>query len=404
MVELHILPLLACALCAFLASYYLSYRFSKHVVLADTPNHRSSHHKPTSRAGGLSIIIAWLVSLGLLGALAALGTGHAGGVSAGTLTVSASLSSIIWFVALTVFSSLMGLADDRYSLRPAAKFAGQFLLAILFVMIFGAVSVVPLPFIGMVNIGIFAVPLSLFWIVGMMNAFNFMDGINGLAAGCAALILLVVAIIALAAGIGATGTGSSGSGLVAVPALLLAAGLCGFLPANLIRGSIFMGDGGSQAVGFVLAALGILLPKISGEEGGTLSALLMPVMILPFIADVTFTLVHRFRRGQNVLKAHREHIYQFLFRSGLQHSEVTSIYLAMVALCSAMAVMMVIMAPQWQWLIPVLLSGMFFVFANGVFGKAQDRGFISKPAHPSEVAPAVEDHKRPIVPVRHPAE
>ncbi len=308
--------------------------------MPDRPNHRSSHVRATSKAGGLAIIGAWLAGILVITAF--------GG--AGDMGVPGARLALLAFLALAI-----GLADDRWDLAPPVKFAGQFVIAILFVKLFGSIEAAPLPYIGDLPLGGFGGVITVLWIVGFMNAFNFMDGANGLAAGCAVIGLCVFAVAVV----------FLGPLFAAMSAILLGAAVFGFFPSNYDRGKIFMGDGGSQGVGFLIAALAVIA---AGQS--SVSILMTPVIFLPLIFDVAFTLGHRLLRRKNILQAHREHLYQLLIRSGRSHRDVAILYMAQTALASAAALFMLTLTPEWQWLAPAGVAIALSVWAFGVFRNA----------------------------------
>lgn len=352
-------PLIVCAFIAFALAFLLSGRLARRIVLADAPNERSSHQAPTSRAGGIAIISAWsigLVCLLMMGIISSIDVGK-----------------VLMVFLLAACAAGFGIADDRAGLGPAAKFVGQFFPAIICVAAVGVFDHLPVPGFGEVAIGALAYPLTLLWIVGMMNVYNFMDGVNGLAGSCGALALIVIALVGVAVG----------NVLVASGALLLAGALAGFLPANLWRGNIFMGDGGSQPIGFLIATFGILLaatpPEALAVGQRPVSMLLVPVIMLPFIVDVGFTLIARAIRQQNVLQAHREHVYQLLLRQGLSHGEVTAIYLGMVSITASTGIALLFLPTHWQVAAVLFCITVISIFAMQVNIAANQKGLLAKP-------------------------
>ena len=190
-------------------------KFGRHTVLVDRPNHRSSHQKAVSRAGGLAMIVGWVL-----------------GVTIITIFGDDIDINDVW--ALLTFVSLamvFGLVDDRISLTPKFKFGCQFLLAIALIVSTGPFTSFPIPVIGDVDLGVLAIPVSLFWVLGLMNAYNFMDGINGMAAGVGIVVLLVLALLGLVVG----------EANLFVTSLVLAAALGGISPGQPCRGADFYG-------------------------------------------------------------------------------------------------------------------------------------------------------------------
>ncbi len=329
--------------------YCVSMLAARARAFLDEPNERSSHDHATPRIGGAAITGGWAAGLFIMAAFA----GDAG--AAKTLSLIGGLGVAAFFV---------GLADDKLNLSPVWKFVGQILVAALFIVLFGPLQSAPLPSLGEVSLGpVWGSVLTVFWIVGFMNAFNFMDGANGLAAGAAAVGLAWFAVF----------SGLSGAPALAVAALLLSCAAAGFLPENLIRGKIFMGDNGSQMLGFLIAAFAVLGADWTGAR---LSALVMPVIFLPFIFDVAWTLASRTLRGQNVLVAHREHLYQLMMRGGVSHAGVAVIYMGLVSVCAATAALMLALPPSLQWLGPLALCLAFVTGASRLTARAYKNGLL----------------------------
>jgi UDP-GlcNAc:undecaprenyl-phosphate GlcNAc-1-phosphate transferase len=150
------------------------------------------------------------------------------------------------------------------------------------------------------------VALTLGWVVFVTNAVNFIDGLNGLAAGCTIVACLFAAIAA--------------PDLLGARAGVLAAGVAGFLPFNYPRARIFMGDVGSQVCGFLLADFAVLAARDAR------ASLVVPLALLPILADVAFTLVRRAAQGARLTQAHRGHLYQVAQRGGTPASVVSALY------------------------------------------------------------------------------
>ena len=274
-----------------------------HLRVLDVPNHRSSHTSPVPRLGGLAILIA--SGLGLLGAQSVgldVSLGHPGGMT---------------LIAACVVVAAVGLGDDIWQWPVWTKFTGQLVGTAILLGSGVVVQRLSIPWVGEIDLGIAGYIVSAIWLLGLTNAFNFMDGLNGIAGGTAA-------IAAFAFGIFALDQGASG---VAVIALVLAAAILGFLPFNFPRARIFMGDVGSQFLGFALAGLAILGAR---PDEPRVSFLVMPILFLVFIWDVTFTFGRRLSSGEPVWLSHRTHLYQLLSRSlGSGHVRVSLLHYAM---------------------------------------------------------------------------
>jgi UDP-GlcNAc:undecaprenyl-phosphate GlcNAc-1-phosphate transferase len=169
-----------------------------------------------------------------------------------------------------------------------------------------------------------------------------MDGLDGLAGGTAAIAGLFLCLVAVLLGDSA----------VALLSLLLAATSAGFLALNFPPARIFMGDVGSQFLGFTFAALGVLLAH--SDTTGTI-ILVVPLLLFHFVFDTSFTVLRRLRRGENLAAAHRSHLYQLLNRSGLSHRQVAGAHYAMAIIHGCAALWFVGAAPSQRWLVFVAL-------------------------------------------------
>lgn len=252
-------------------------RFKERIPLMDHPNARSSHSTPKPRSGGVAIALGFL----------------AGAWMAGGLPLPLAAAAAGFF--------LLGLWDDLRPLPESTRLFVQVGLAVMVVRS-GAVSVLPTGLPARIDAaagGILVAAVSVLWIVGFVNVFNFMDGIDGYAAGKAVLGGIALALL--------------GGPPYAVIAAGAAAGLLAF---NFPPSRIFMGDGGSYLLGFLLASACI------GRRGDVPAvALLMPFG--SFLIDATVTLGRRVAAGETWYKAHRSHFYQRATNLGLSHRTVS---------------------------------------------------------------------------------
>jgi UDP-GlcNAc:undecaprenyl-phosphate GlcNAc-1-phosphate transferase len=267
----------------------------RRLTVLDLPGERSSHTVPTPRGGGAPIAVGLLVAASL-----APGTGDGG----------------LAFAVAVGFFGLLGLLDDLRGLpaisRLVLQAAGAAWVATLLVL------PLPLPAFTMVVAGVAAAA----WLVGFVNAFNFMDGVNGISAAHA--VIGGVAYASLAA------WRQDGFGVAA--GLALAAGTCAFLPWNAGRARVFLGDVGSYSIGAALAVLAVRLIA----DGVPAEAVAGPVAL--YLADVAWTLQRRIRRGERWLEGHRTHVYQRWCDAGWSHQEVTLLTSALTVLLSLLGV------------------------------------------------------------------
>jgi UDP-N-acetylmuramyl pentapeptide phosphotransferase/UDP-N-acetylglucosamine-1-phosphate transferase len=263
----------------------------------DRPRERGAHVRPTPTAGGVGVIA---------------------GAGAGLLVFAWASPSDLAFAKIAAsfgFAALLGLLgalDDHYDFGARPKFVAQTIMALVFAIFVARIEAIPLTPNAALPLGYaLGVLGTALWLVVAVNAVNFMDGVNGLAAGGVAIILLAFGVAALAAGAGALGGA----------ALIGAAALIGFLPWNFPEARLFQGDAGALFSSFLLAALAVVG---AGEHGrGPVFVLFAPLALVPFLADVLLTLLARARARKALFDAHREHLYQRrLISAGGSHTKV----------------------------------------------------------------------------------
>jgi UDP-N-acetylmuramyl pentapeptide phosphotransferase/UDP-N-acetylglucosamine-1-phosphate transferase len=276
--------------------------------IIDHPNERSSHSAPTPRGGGVAIVIVVLAA-GIVAAFQA------------NLT-----HSLIYLVCGAVIAYL-GWRDDLHSLSPRVRFSVQGLVALASVLGMGYFKSVTIPLFGQLPLGAVGFIITLLWIIGLTNAYNFMDGIDGIAGG-----------VALSAALGWMFLASrTNNDFVYWVALAVAAGSLGFLFHNWSPAKIFMGDAGSTFLGYTFA----VLPLLSADAGG--DALMLGTLLMwTFIMDAGVTFIRRALKRENVFAAHRNHLYQRLVIAGYKHAAVTLLYIFLTLLAAALAY-------AWSW-------------------------------------------------------
>jgi Fuc2NAc and GlcNAc transferase len=262
----------------------------------DIPNPRSSHGVPTPRGGGAAIVLvttAGVVVLALRG------------------TIRWELACVLTAGGLAV--ALIGLIDDRRSLSAATRLTVHFAAALWALLWLGGLPVLR---VGMhlISLGWIGDLLGAFGIVWVLNLFNFMDGIDGLAASEAIFVGLAGAHLTTSL---ADGTG------VGFAALLFAAACGGFLLWNWPPASIFLGDVGSGYLGYVIVVL-----ALSASRDNPVAIWIWLILGGAFFVDAFVTLLRRLIRGERVYQAHRSHAYQWLARRWGSHRKATVAFLA----------------------------------------------------------------------------
>jgi UDP-N-acetylmuramyl pentapeptide phosphotransferase/UDP-N-acetylglucosamine-1-phosphate transferase len=296
-----------------------------HSGVIDRPTERSSHTVPTPRGGGLSIVV--VSSVGLIWYLRD--------------PQSTPEAAATWVVCGALVVSVVGWIDDLRGLSPLTRLSIDVGTAVLVLAHCGPARVF-LPVLGSVELGHVWTLFVVIWIAGLTNAYNFMDGVDGLAAGQA-----VVAGVSWFV-IGKAGSNEETAGLI------LGATSAGFLVHNWQPARVFMGDVGSRFLGFWFACL----PLLASREDPRAASVGLALM-WPFAVDTGLTLLRRVRARQNVLQAHREHLYQRLNRIGYSHSTVTLLYMALSSTCAGFGIL---------WLRGVGWAGPGFVWCLSAVG------------------------------------
>lgn len=296
----------AVALFLTIALIPLLIKFSGRLQLLDDPSDpRKVHVNAIPRSGGLAISLGVFVPILLL------------------MPIQNEFMGLVWGAGII---TLFGYLDDRYELDVKWKFFGQ-ILAIL-VAIYGGVTISQVPLMGFADAPAWIVyPLTFFFILGVTNAVNLSDGLDGLAAGTTMLTLGFLAIFALRA--------ENDSG--ALVAITVIGGLLGFLRYNTFPARIFMGDTGSQFLGYMGASLAII---ISQDESNPISPVIPLVVLGLPVLDTLNVMFIRIREGRSPFSPDKNHLHHQLMALGFRHYEAVGIiYIAQVALLAVLYVL-----------------------------------------------------------------
>jgi FlaA1/EpsC-like NDP-sugar epimerase/UDP-N-acetylmuramyl pentapeptide phosphotransferase/UDP-N-acetylglucosamine-1-phosphate transferase len=307
-----IFPLITFGIVAFALCYVgvalFRYWANERELLA-LPNERSSHTVPTPTGGGVAIVVVtitgWIIY---------------------SLIIS-QLKPLLFFTIGAILIAAVSWIDDLKTLPTLFRFGIHGLCAAIAVLGFGYFETIHLPIFHEIYLGNWGLPLTILWIVGLTNSFNFMDGIDGIAG-----------TQALTAGVGWLLIGWLGNqNLVMMIGLLLAATSLGFLFHNWQPAKIFMGDVSSAFLGYTFAVLPLLFVYLAPEQNKSISCGVLLLWV--FIFDTMFTFIRRALHGENVFAAHRSHLYQRLVIMGFSHSRVTIAYglLAIVGIFLSLA-------------------------------------------------------------------
>lgn len=292
--------------------------------ILDHPNARSSHVRPTPRGGGLGVVIAFVAGMALL--------------YFGAEYARLPPPQFLGVIGAAVAIAAVSLWDDVADLRFSVKLGAQALAALVAIGSGLLIGRLALPWVGQVPLGWLGLPLTLFWIVGCTNALNFMDGLDGLVGGSVFLAAVILCVVA----------GGQGGWFVYAASLLLAAGLAGFLPFNLHPARIFMGDVGSQFLGFMMAVLAVAAARF---DTAAVSFLIVPLLLFGLLFDAAFTLVRRALARERLAAGHRTHLYQMAQRSGLPVRAVAGIHWGFVLFHGGLVWLFLTMTPSAKPLI-----------------------------------------------------
>jgi UDP-GlcNAc:undecaprenyl-phosphate/decaprenyl-phosphate GlcNAc-1-phosphate transferase len=278
------------------------------------PSERHVHSRPMPLLGGLGMFIGFAVAIAV------------------TLPDVALKDrfEVVGVLILSALAAILLIADDRWSLPPLTKFGLQLLIALIAVFAFDKVfqiTFISLPWAGVVQLGWLAIPISVFWILGMQNTVNLLDGVDGLAAGV--VLIVAVTLVFAAAGTHQTDVVQLAAGL---------AGVCGgFLLFNFSPARIFMGDSGSHFLGTALAVISIAgVAKVA-----VAFALAVPLLALAVpIADTAWAIVRRGRVKASVAQPDLKHIHHRLLDFGLDARQTCFVFYSASGLLGAVGLML----------------------------------------------------------------
>ncbi len=303
-------------------------KIAYHIGAIDIPNKRKVHNKPIPRLGGLGIFLGVILGYMLFG------------------EPSSIMNSILigGFVIM-----ITGIIDDIKPISAKYKFLGQFIAAIIIVFYGGLVLSKIDAFNIRINFGIFSKFLTIFFILGCINAMNFIDGLDGLAGGISSIYFLTIAIIAYL---------QQKFELDFILTLTMLGSTLGFLVHNFHPASIFMGDSGSMFLGYIIAIIALL-----GFKNVTMTSLIIPMLILAIpILDVIFAILRRGLKGQKFSTPDKYHIHHQLLRRNLSQGTVVLIIYIINMLFAFASIVYVIKSRYLGYLVYFVLMVIIITF------------------------------------------
>ena len=357
-------------------------RLAVRIGAVDQPNERKTHLTPMPRLGGVAVLASFALSLGVL------------------WLVNPDLASSVWIwdrqspvIGIALLSMLaLGIWDDIRTLGPGQKFLAQLAVASLVYYAGFSIKIISFPnMVGHLQLDIFEYVATTIWIIGVTNAVNLIDGLDGLASGVGMISCLTIAPIAyLNSDFGA-----------AILAVLMAGGLLGFLRYNFNPAKIFLGDSGSLVLGFTLAVLSIK----SSTKASTAFAIVVPILALGLpIMETLLSMIRRFLKsvypggGRSSLAAKlktmflpdKGHIHHRLIASGLSHRNAVLTLYVVSCLLGGGAFALSVVHDVTSSLILVVVGGAVFlgvrqlkytemaILKNGILLPLYDREFLNR--------------------------
>ncbi|MEJ8767025.1 MraY family glycosyltransferase [Oceanobacillus sp. HCA-5259] len=313
---------------ALVSSFVLTYpikRFSIWVGAVDFPNNRKIHKKVTPRLGGLAIFLG-----ALLGGL--------------YLFPRHEHMPEIFFGALVIV--ITGALDDRFDIKPIAKLTGQLVAASFLVSSGLIIERITIPFIGMIDLGFFSVLITVLWVVGVTNAINLIDGLDGLATGVTTIALVSIFIMAII----------DGQLIAASLSIVIIGSNLGFLYHNFYPAKIYMGDTGSNFLGYMVAAISML----GLFKNIAFFSFVVPIIVLAIpIFDTLVAIVRRAYNKKSIMTADNKHIHYQMIRAGYSHRQTVLIMYVFGAVFGGLAILFSTVSTKFSLVVSIFV--LFFL-------------------------------------------
>jgi UDP-GlcNAc:undecaprenyl-phosphate GlcNAc-1-phosphate transferase len=325
-------------------------KFAFWVGAVDAPDHRKVHTRIMPRLGGLAIFLAFVGAYFVISPVI------------DGIYSDAALGLLLGGTVIVITGAL----DDRFQLSPKWKLLGQIIAASIVVSFGLKIDLVNIPF-GETNlsIGWLSIPITILWIVGVSNAINLIDGLDGLSAGVSGIATTTILILAL----------MMPNVTVVLLSVILLGSIVGFMFYNFHPAKIFMGDSGALFLGFALATLSIL-----GFKQAAVVSLLIPIMILGVpLSDTFFAIMRRYVNKLPISAPDKSHLHHCLLQLGFSHRTSVLIIWGIALIFGASAVVCSVLMSQnilWGWVL--IIVALFLIMLLG----AEAIGIISKSRKP----------------------
>ena len=333
----HVLAfMIALGVALFLTPVVIS--FARRAGALDAPDARKVHVRPIPRIGGIGIYAAFMVSVL---------------VQMSISDLSPELMTSLWgLLAGGTIIVAIGIIDDYRDLPAKVKLLGQIFAACVLVIGFDVrIDVITDPLGDFIYLEYFAIPATIFWVVGLTNTVNLIDGLDGLAAGVSSIAAVTIFLVAIEEGIP----------FVAMITAALAGAAIGFLYYNFNPARIFMGDTGSMFLGFMLAGISV----IGAVKSAATIALIVPILALGLpILDTTFAIVRRARNHRPIFKPDKGHLHHRLLAHGFTQKQAVLLMYVVSALFGLCALALTAVSTQAALLIIIIVAAAVFIGAR----------------------------------------
>ncbi|EQB38147.1 MULTISPECIES: glycosyltransferase family 4 protein [Virgibacillus] len=330
---LNVLDLLIAFVIAILTAFLTTYPVKKFATLVgavDFPNHRKIHTKVTPRLGGIAIFL---------------------GTIAGLLYLQPVHPHLPEIAAGAVVIVLTGAIDDRFTIQPVVKLTGQLIAASFLISSGLIIERLTLPFFGTVELGFISVLITVLWVVGVTNAINLIDGLDGLATGVSTIALISICMMAFI----------DMQVVAAYFCIALIGSNLGFLYHNFYPAKIYMGDTGSNFLGYMIAVVSML----GLFKNIALFSFIIPIIVLAVpIFDTLFAVIRRAYNKESIMMADNKHVHYQLLQAGYSHRKTVLIIYAFSILFGTMAIPFSFASMTTAFLITILVLLLIHLFAE----------------------------------------
>ncbi|WP_200410953.1 glycosyltransferase family 4 protein [Virgibacillus salexigens] len=330
---LNVLDLLIAFVIAILTAFLTTYPVKKFATLVgavDFPNHRKIHIKVTPRLGGIAIFL---------------------GTIAGLLYLQPVHPHLPEIAAGAVVIVLTGAIDDRFTIQPVVKLTGQLIAASFLISSGLIIERLTLPFFGTVELGFISVLITVLWVVGVTNAINLIDGLDGLATGVSTIALISICMMAFI----------DMQVVAAYFCIALIGSNLGFLYHNFYPAKIYMGDTGSNFLGYMIAVVSML----GLFKNIALFSFIIPIIVLAVpIFDTLFAVIRRAYNKESIMMADNKHVHYQLLQAGYSHRKTVLIIYAFSILFGTMAILFSFASMTTAFLITILVLLLIHLFAE----------------------------------------